>query len=124
MVEEGKCPHVQENSGVIDSIIRNIQACLNSHTGGTPTRTDWGLTFMKDMTLNASQIAQKLRVEIKHQLEAFEPRLKRVAVYHQPDCKARMNVCFRIEAELAGEDSGKWLFINTRVLSNGTVEFE
>lgn len=124
MVEEGKCSNVQGSNEVAESIMRNLKACLNSHIGGTPTRMDWGLTFVKDMTLTAYEISQKLRVEIKHQLEAFEPRLKRVVVHHQPDREASMNVCFRIEAELAGENSGKWLAINTRVLSNGTVEFE
>ena len=110
-----------DRGAVIASIIRNIQVNLNSHAGSVPTRPDWGLSDLHDLALRMDRDAHILAAEIKRQVEAFEPRLRRVRVRHRPGREQLMVASFDIHAELSFTDEPLSVSLQTRIHPNGAI---
>ena len=119
--EEGVVCGASDRSAAIASIIRNLQINLNSHAGSVPTRPDWGLSNLHDLALQIDRAAHILAGEIKRQIEAFEPRLRRVRVHHRPGCEQFMVASFDIHAELVFTDEPLPVSLETRVHPNGAI---
>ena len=105
----------------IASIIRNLHVNLNSHAGSVPTRPDWGLSDLHDLALRMERSAHVLAGEIERQIEAFEPRLRRVSVRHRPERELFMVASFDIRAELVFDDESLPVTLETRIHPNGAV---
>lgn len=110
-----------DRGAVIASIIRNIHVNLNSHAGSVPTRPDWGLSDLHDLALRMDRDAHILAGEIKRQIEAFEPRLRRVRVRHRPGGEQLMVASFDIHAELVFTDESLSVSLQTRIHPNGAI---
>ena len=119
--QEGQPARPSDRTAAIASIIRNLHLNLNSRTGGAETRPDWGLSDFHDLALGKVRVAPRLAREIKRQIETFEPRLRRVSVYHEPASERFMTACFRIHAEVALADDRLPLTLETRIHANGSV---
>lgn len=119
--EEGAVARVADRNAAIASIIRNLHINLNSHAGSVPTRPDWGLSDLHDLALRMDQAAPVLAGEIKRQIEAFEPRLRRVRVRHRPGRERFMVASFDIDAELVFADESLPVSLRTRIHPNGAV---
>ena len=119
--EQGSVTRSVDRSSAIASIIRNLRTNLNSHAGSVPTRPDWGLSDFQNLALRMERTAPLLAREIKRQIEAFEPRLRRVRVRHQPNRGLFMIASFDIHAELAFPDESLPISLETRIHANGAV---
>lgn len=119
--EAGAVTRTADCSAAIASIIRNLHINLNSHAGSVPTRPDWGLSDLHDLALRMDQAAHVLAEEIRRQVEAFEPRLRRVTVRHRPERELFMIASFDIHAELVFADESLPVSIETRIHPNGAV---
>lgn len=111
-----------DRATAVASVIRNLHLNLNGHNGGAETRPDWGLSDFNDLALEKARVAPRIAAEIKRQIEAFEPRLRRVRVYHEPERERFMTACFRIRAELVLANERSPLTLETRVHANGDVQ--
>ena len=121
MAEQGSVTRSANRNSAIASIIRNLHENLNSHAGSVPTRPDWGLSDFRNLALRMERTAPMLAQEIKRQIEAFEPRLRRVRVRHQPDRGLFMIARFDIHAELVFPDESLPISLETRIHANGAV---
>ena len=119
--EEGTVARSADRGAAIASIIRNLHVNLNSHAGSVPTRPDWGLPDLHDLALRMDQAAHVLAGEIKRQIEAFEPRLRRVRVRHRPERELFMIASFDIHADLAFAGESLPVSLETRIHPNGAV---
>ena len=119
--ERGSITRSANRNAAIASIIRNLHINLNSHAGSTPTRPDWGLPDFHSLALRMERAAPLLAQEIKRQIEAFEPRLRRVRVQHRPERELFMIASFEISAELAYSNETLPVSIRTRIHANGAV---
>ena len=119
--EEGAVSRAANRNAAIASIIRNLHLNLNSHAGSVPTRPDWGLSDLHDFALRMDQAAPLLAGEIKRQIEAFEPRLRRVRVRHRPGRELFMVASFDVHAELVFADESLPVSLRTRIHPNGAV---
>ena len=117
----GSTPRGADRNAAIASIIRNLHATLNSHAGSAPTRPDRGLPDFHDLALRMERDAPRLAQEIRRQIEAFEPRLRRVSVQHRPDRELFMVASFDIRAELVYADEVLPVSFRTRIHANGAV---
>ena len=121
MAEQGSVTRSANRNTAIASIIRNLHENLNSHAGSVPTRPDWGLSDFHNLALQMERTAPLLAREIKRQIEAFEPRLRRVRVRHQPNRGLFMIASFDIYAELVFPDESLPVSLETRIHANGAV---
>jgi len=119
--EEGPVERSNDRGAAIASIIRNLHVNLNSHAGSVPTRPDWGLSDFHNLALRMEETAPLLAREIKHQIEAFEPRLRRVRVRHRPSPELFMIASFDIHAELVFAEQSLPVSLETRIHANGAV---
>ena len=119
--EKGVVARAADRNAAIASIIRNLHINLNSHAGSVPTRPDWGLSDLHDLALRMDQAAPVLAGEIKRQVEAFEPRLRRVRVRYRPERELFMIASFDIHAELVFADESLPVSLETRIHPNGAV---
>ena len=119
--EDGSVARGADRVAAVASIIRNLHINLNSHAGSVPTRPDWGLPDFQNLALRMEQTAPLLAQEIKRQIEAFEPRLRRVRVRHRPHCDLFMIASFDIHAELVFADESLPVSLETRIHANGAV---
>ena len=119
--EAGTVVRGADRDAAIASIVRNLHINLNSHAGSVPTRPDWGLSDFHNLALRMEQTAPLLAQEIKRQIEAFEPRLRRVRVQHQPERELFMIASFDIHAELVFADESLPVSLETRIHPNGAV---
>ena len=119
--EEGSVARGADRGAAIASIVRNLHINLNSHAGSVPTRPDWGLPDFQHLALRMEQTAPLLAREIRRQIEAFEPRLRRVRVRHRPHCDLFMVASFDIRAELVFADETLPVSLETRIHANGAV---
>ena len=119
----GRTDRAWEREAVTASIVRNLHVALNSHAGGTQTRPDWGLPDFNDLALGMGRDAPGVARAIQRQIQAFEPRLRRVRVRHDPERERGMfmTACFRIDAELAFSQASIPVAIETRVRANGSI---
>ena len=119
--EEGSVARDADRGAAIASIVRNLHINLNSHAGSVPTRPDWGLPDFQYLALRMERTAPLLAREIQRQIEAFEPRLRRVRVRHRPHCDLFMVASFDIHAELVFTDTFLPVSLQTRIHANGAV---
>ena len=111
-----------DRSAAIASIIQNLHVVLNSHAGSVPTRPDWGLPDPHHLALRMDQDTHILAGEIRRQIEAFEPRLRRVRVRRRTGREQFMVASFDIHAELVLTDDSHPVSLETRIHPNGAIE--
>lgn len=119
--QEGQPLRTPNRETAIASIIRNLHLNLNGRAGGVETRPEWGLSDFHDLALGKARVAPRLAQEIKRQIETFEPRLRRVSVYHEPASERFMTASFRVHAELVFANERSPLTLETRIHANGSV---
>lgn len=119
--QEGQPLRTPNRETAIASIIRNLHLNLNGRAGGVETRPEWGLSDFHDLALGKARVAPRLAQEIKRQIETFEPRLRRVSVYHEPALERFMTASFRVHAELVFANERSPLTLETRIHANGSV---
>ena len=119
--QEGQPLRTPNREAAIASIIRNLHLNLNGRAGGVETRPEWGLSDFHDLALGKARVAPRLAQEIKRQIETFEPRLRRVSVYHEPASERFMTASFRVHAELVFANERSPLTLETRIHANGSV---
>ena len=120
-VEAGAARRGADADAAIASIIRNLRISLNSHAGGVPARPDWGLPDFHDFAIRMDDVAPHLADAIRCQIEAFEPRLRRVVVRHRPERELFMVASFDIQAELVGAERASAVVLETRIDPSGAV---
>lgn len=122
--ENGQLHRLMQTGTVTESIGRNLRAALNGHAGGAATRPDWGLSDFSDLAMRKTEMAPRLADEIRRQIQAFEPRLRRVEVRHEPERERFMTACFHIDAQLASGDAELRVSMGAEVAANGTVRVD
>ncbi|WED24556.1 type VI secretion system baseplate subunit TssE [Vibrio sp. JC009] len=88
---------------ILESIKRNVSAILNSRTGEAESVPQLGLIDFNDATMESSELSVGIKLAILECLKKYEPRLKDVLVYVEPDYLTPLSLGFRIEATLNSE---------------------
>lgn len=86
---------------LLDSILANLQNVFNSRQGGALIRDDIGMPDLTDVSINFPNSVPEVIRAIRHQIEAFEPRLTAVSVGHVPEPDNPLAIRFQVSAEVA-----------------------
>jgi type VI secretion system protein len=101
---------------VLDSIVENLHAILNTHEGDGHTCPDLGVDFIDLLARWPSSENDVLRA-VRHTIERYEPRLKNVHVRRLPD-DGSTTVTLEISGEL--ETRGR-VKLRTELRNTGRV---
>ncbi|TBW54824.1 type VI secretion system baseplate subunit TssE [Marinobacter halodurans] len=93
-----------ESTGVVDSIKRHLVRLLNAHPGNSASAPALGLVDFNDATLGTQDLNIRIRSAIRHCIEHYEPRVKRVEVTTLPDDSDPLQLRFQVTVHLRVED--------------------
>ncbi len=105
---------------LVDSVMRHLQRLLNTRQGQALIQPDYGMPDITDCAEGAPEALDRVRRAIKHSIEAFEPRLRRVKITHLP-LGGDLNLHFAISGQIV---TGKGQFpvhFNTTVTPSGNA---
>lgn len=97
-----------KGTGVLESIIANLQAILNTHEGDGHTCPEMGVDFLDVLARWPSSESDVLRA-VAATIERFEPRLRNVRVRTLNPTAIVSCVSMEIVAELAGHEKIRFL---------------
>ena len=85
---------------VVESIKRHLVRLLNAHPGGSASAPDLGLLDFNDATLGTHDLSIRIRSAIRHCIERFEPRVRRVDVVAMPPGPDPLQLRFQVTVHL------------------------
>lgn len=97
-----------KGAGVLESIVANLQAILNTHEGDGYTCPEMGVDFLDVLARWPSSESDVLRA-VAATIERFEPRLRNVRVRTLNPGVVVSIVAMEIVAELAGHEKIRFL---------------
>lgn len=97
-----------KGGGVLESIVANLQAILNTHEGDGYTCPEMGVDFLDVLSRWPSSESDVLRA-VAATIERFEPRLRNVRVRTLNPGVVVSIVAMEIVAELAGHEKIRFL---------------
>lgn len=93
-------------SEVVESIKRHLVDLLNSHPGNCACAPELGLLDFNDATVGVLDLELNIKQAIRHCIERYEPRVKRVDVESLPNSGDPLQLRFQVHATVAlGNDS-------------------
>lgn len=106
---------------VVDSIVANLRALLNTRRGGCVTAPDFGILDFADVVHDFPGGIQQLARSIRATVLLYEPRLRNVSVRHVPE-DSPLALRFEILAQVAEGKSARTLRFATTVRPGGRVD--
>lgn len=92
----------------IESIKRHLVDLLNSHPGHSECAPELGLLDFNDATIGVLDLELNIQRAIRHCIERFEPRVRRVDVESLPRDGDPLQLRFQVHATLEiGRDSAE-----------------
>lgn len=111
----------REDTGpLVDSVKRHLQRLLNTRQGQVLTQPEYGMPDITDCAEGAPEVLDRVRRAIKHSIEAFEPRLRRVKITHVP-LGGDLNLHFAISGEVVAGKRQVPVHFNTTVTPSGSA---
>ncbi|MDE2515734.1 MAG: type VI secretion system baseplate subunit TssE [Rhodospirillales bacterium] len=110
-----------EISAVLDDVLAHLAELFNIRQGSVPARPDYGMADINDMIHDFPDAIDAMRAEIRQQIEAFEPRLRDVAVRHIADDDDGLRMVFAVAATLVLGTRTQRVAIEAEVGDNGFV---
>lgn len=111
----------REDTGpLVDSVMRHLQRLLNTRQGQALIQPDYGMPDITDCAENAPEALDRVRRAIKHSIEAFEPRLRRVKITHVP-LGGDLNLHFAISGLVVSETGQVPVHFDTTVTPSGNA---
>lgn len=105
----------------MDSVLEHLRELFNVRAGAVPTRLDYGLPDFNDLVIQFPSAIPAISRSIKHQIEMFEPRLRKVTVRHVPDPDRPLSLFFSISAEMVVPDGQERVAFETVLGADGSV---
>lgn len=105
----------------MDSVLSHLREMFNVRAGAVPTRPDYGLPDFNDLVIQFPAAVPAISRAIKHQIEMFEPRLRKVSVRHVPDPDRPLSLFFNISAEMVMPDGQERVAFETVLGADGSV---
>jgi len=110
-----------DTARMVESVLEHLRVLFNAREGGTLTRTDYGLPDFNDLVVQFPAAIPALTRSIKHQVDLFEPRLRKVSVRHVPDPDRPLSLFFNISAELVLPEGDERVAFETVFGADGSV---
>lgn len=110
-----------DKSRLVESVMHNLKAVLNSRAGCCQTRPDYGMPDFNDLVGRFPDAIAIIVNAVRHQIEAFEPRLTGITVRHVPDRSDPLRLAFRIQASLVLEGDEQAITFDTFLNNDGYV---
>jgi type VI secretion system protein len=90
---------------VVQSVMQHLQKILNTRQGSAPIDEDYGVPDFTDLaaTFSSESIRDLIR-SIKQVIAKYEPRLSEVHIEASPKGEQDLELHFKIQGKLAGED--------------------
>ncbi|WP_394425531.1 type VI secretion system baseplate subunit TssE [Vreelandella stevensii] len=83
---------------VVESIKRHLVDLLNSHPGNSASVPELGLLDFNDATIGVLDLELNIKQAIRHCIERYEPRVKRVDVESLPNSGDPLQLRFQVHA--------------------------
>ncbi|WP_445011355.1 type VI secretion system baseplate subunit TssE [Vreelandella stevensii] len=83
---------------VVESIKRHLVDLLNSHPGNSASVPELGLLDFNDATIGVLDLKLNIKQAIRHCIERYEPRVKRVDVESLPNSGDPLQLRFQVHA--------------------------
>ena len=90
-----------EAGNVVDSIKRHLVRLLNTHPGHSESAPGLGLMDFNDATLGTHDLNVRIRQAIRHCIETYEPRVRRVEVMSLPKDHDPLQLRFQVTVHIA-----------------------
>ncbi len=111
----------REDAGpLVDSVMRHLQRLLNTRQGQALIQPEYGMPDITDCAEDAPEALDRVRRAIKHSIEAFEPRLRRVKITHVP-LGGDLNLHFAISGQVVSGSRQIPVHFNTTVTPSGNA---
>lgn len=95
------------------SVLDHLERMLNVRQGSVETLPDYGLPDFNDVMARPGAGVGELRKAIKHTVETYEPRLKRVKVRFVPDDTAPLDLRFEITGQVVADGASSPVLFET-----------
>ncbi len=105
---------------LVDAVRQHLQQILNSRHGNAQTVPDYGTSDFSDF-FRGYDSTHRIKEEIQHSIEKYEPRLTDVEVSYAPQEDALFTIHFDIVAKLVSEEIDAPATFRTIVESTGKV---
>jgi type VI secretion system protein len=110
-----------DTSAVLDDVLGHLRDLLNARQGSVPIRADYGMPDMNDLLHQFPDALRVLQNALLEQINAFEPRLRAIAVSHEPDADNPLRLNFSVSADLVVGGIAQRVAFYTAVTDDGTV---
>ncbi|MGU3492583.1 type VI secretion system baseplate subunit TssE [Xanthobacteraceae bacterium A53D] len=110
-----------DRSELVDSVMVNLRAILNSRAGCCQSRIDYGMPDLNELNGRFPDAIPIIANAVRGEIEAFEPRLSGVTVRHVPDQSNPLRLAFRIHAALVVDGEPMRLSFDTVLNNDGFV---
>jgi len=109
-------------SDPITEICEHLRALLNTRQGSAMASTDFGIIDFNDVVHLSAGAIPRISASIKQAIQQFEPRLKNVSVFAQPEDGTMEGLRFEITAQVVHPEARGGLRLHARLLPGGRVE--
>jgi type VI secretion system protein len=124
--------HIEENpeyrgmtdpAQVTSSIMEHLQRILNTRQGNAQIDYDYGVPDFTDMAANFStETVRDLIAEIRRVIQKYEPRLTDVNLVAEKPSEGQLELRFKIEGRLAGDQRSMTVSFETIVDPDGQIQ--
>lgn len=104
-----------------ESIARHLTRMLNVRQGSVATLPDYGMPDFNDLINQFPDGLNVIRRAIRDSVEAYEPRLRRVAVKHVLNEDDPTDLRFKISASMILDDRDEPVVFETLIGASGQV---
>jgi type VI secretion system protein len=117
---EGRRTVREDPRRLVDSVMRHLQRMLNTRQGQALIQQEYGMPDITDCAEGSPEALDRARRAIKHSIEMFEPRLRRVKISHLP-LGGDLNLHFGISGQIVTEKEQIVVHFNTTVTPSGNA---
>jgi len=100
----------------LDSLRTHLERLLNSRQGTLVHQPGYGLPDLSDIYLNIPHSLERLAVEVKRCIDAYEPRLRQVRIHCDAPKTGEAVIQLNIEGSM---QAGEYVRLETRFLREG-----
>ena len=102
----------------------SVERILNTRRGSVPIADDFGVPDFTDFKTGLPDSLRDIERLIRHTIQKYEPRLKRVQVKFVPQEDELLSVSFQIVARLALDDQQAPVMFESHIDSEGRVKIK